>query len=117
MRRGRRWWLTRIAIPLVAALGLFVWALLQSRNVVRLENRSGRVITSLQIIRGGETTTFNDVPAGSTISATTKTGGSFTVEGRLADGTLIRGRFGELETSPELIVLPGGQLTFRKGKE
>jgi hypothetical protein len=47
MIRIQRLWLLRIAIPLVGALGFFVWALERSRNVVTLENRSGRPIPLL----------------------------------------------------------------------
>lgn len=117
MIRVPRRWLLRIAIPVVAALGLFVWAMERSRNIVTLENRSGQSISLLQITRGGETSTFKDVPTGAEITAKTREGGPFSVEGKLADGTLIRSRFGEVEARAELVLLPGGQLMFRKAKD
>jgi hypothetical protein len=57
------------------------------------------------------------VRAGAEIAATTREDGSFTVEGQLADGTLIRSRFGQAEARADLVLLPGGQLIFRKGKD
>lgn len=117
MMRLQRRWLLRIAIPLVAALAMVLWALERSRNVITIDNQSGQPIATLHIIRGGESKVFNDVPVRAPITATTQNGGPFTVEGRLADGTLIRARFGEVEAQVDLVLLPGGQLQFRKRKD
>jgi hypothetical protein len=118
MKRGRKWWLLRVAVPLVAGLVLFVWAIQQSsQNVVIVENRSGQTITLLQITRDGQTTTFPDVPAGGEVKAVSKTPSAFKVEGRLANGNRIAGHFKEIGPRADLIVLPGGQLTLRKSKD
>jgi hypothetical protein len=117
MMRIQRRWLLRIAIPLVAALGLVVWALERSQNVVTIENQSGQPISVLKLTRGGETKSFQDVPVGAHPGAITKEGGPFTVDGRLADGTFIRARFGEVDARVDLVLFPGGQLQFRKRKE
>jgi hypothetical protein len=116
MRLQRRW-LLRLAIPVVAAVAVLVWALERSQNVVTIDNQSGQPIATLQLTRGGEAKCFQDIPAGRPITAVTKAGGPFTVEGRLADGTFIRARFGEVEARVELVLLPGGQLQFRKRKD
>jgi hypothetical protein len=117
MIRIQRRWLIRLAIPLVAVLAVLVWAIDRSRNVVALENRSGQAIPLLEVTRGGETKHFHDVPPGAEVSAKTRERGPFTVDGRLANGTLIRARFGDVEARVELTILPDGQLTWRKRKE
>jgi hypothetical protein len=117
MIRIQRRWLLRVAIPLVGALALIVWAIGRSGNVVTLENRSGQSIPLLQVVRGGETKTFQNVPPGAEVSATTGERGPFTVDGRLANGTLIRARFGDVKARAELTILPDGQLRLRKRKE
>jgi len=118
MKRGRKWWLLRVAAPLVAGLALFLWAMQErSQNLVTVENRSGQTIALLQVDRAGETSTFKDVMTGAEVRAASKTRSAFTVAGKLADGTLIKGRFGEMGPRAELVVLPGGQITIRKSKE
>ena len=46
-------------------------------------------------------------------------GGHFDAEGRLADGTRIRGRFGQAGGPSggraRLVILPGGQMQYRPG--
>jgi hypothetical protein len=117
MIRGQRWWLLRVAIPLLAALGVLVWAVGRSGYVVTLENQSGQSIPLLQITRGGETSTFKDIPAGAEVTASTNAGGPFTVEGQLANKTLIRSHFGDLGARAALVLRPDGQLSPRKRKE
>ncbi len=117
MIRLQRRWLLRLAIPVVAALGILVWAMGRTGNVVTIENVSGQSIPLLQITRGGETKSFKDVPPGKSVAAMTTVSGAFSVDGKLADGTLLRSRFGEAEARVDLVLLPGGQLTYRKRGE
>jgi len=118
MKRGRKWWLLRVAAPLVVGLALFVWALGEgSQSLVTIENRSGQLIAVLHVIRAGQPNTFEDVPMGRIVTAASKARGGFTVEGKLANGTRIRGVFGDVGPRADLVVLPGGQLSIRKSPE
>jgi hypothetical protein len=120
MDRRRSRWLFRLGVPLVIGLAVLVWLATRSSEVVlTVENHSGQVLTLLEISGGGRTTALRDVAAGAEASATLPGGGHFEAEGRLADGTRIRGRFGQLGGSSggraRLVILPGGEMQFREG--
>ncbi|HZY89462.1 MAG TPA: hypothetical protein VFE78_31865 [Gemmataceae bacterium] len=120
MNRGRSRWLFRLGIPLLLGAGALVWFAVRGTEVVlTVENHSGQALTALEIRAGGKTTTLRDVAAGAEASAEFPGGGHFDAEGRLADGTRIRGRFGEVGGSgggrARLVILPGGQMQFRQG--
>jgi hypothetical protein len=120
MNRGRSRWLFRLGIPLVLGALALVWFAVRGPEVVlTVENHSGQPLTALEISGGGKTTTFRDVASGSEASAALPGGGHFEADGRLADGTRIRGRFGEIGGSgggrARLVILPGGQMQYRPG--
>jgi allophanate hydrolase subunit 2 len=119
MDRARSRWLLRLGIPLVVGVGALVWFAVRGNEVVlTVENHSGQVATVLEIKAGGKTATLRDVAAGAQASAAVP-GGPFDVEGQLADGTRIRGHFGQLSGpsggGPRLVILPGGQIVPRQG--
>ena len=119
MNRGRSRWLLRLGVPLVIGVGALVWFAVRGNEVVlTVENHSGQAATVLEIKAGGKTTTLRDVAAGAQASAAVP-GGPFDVEGQLADGTRIRGHFGQLGGGPgsrqRLAILPGGQIVLRQG--
>ena len=120
MNRGRSRWLFRLVIPLALGVGALVWfAARGSEVVLTVENHSGQALTSLEVKAEGRATTLRDVAAGSEATALLAGGGHFDVEGRLADGTRIRGRFGQPGGSgggaARLVILPGGEMQFRPG--
>ena len=123
MNRSRYRWLIRLSILPVAGLLLLLW--LSSRERARdlkIENRSQRTITLLQITVAGHTRTFRDMPDGGQVHVPLgASGGTFEIQGECADGTLLRGRFADTEGGPDvarlgLVVLPGGQITLGKSK-
>src|SRR5947209_6246860 len=98
MNRGRNRWLLRLGILLVVGLALGLWALRgQFPSRLRIENRSGQPIARVEVTLAGKVTGFSDVPPGMEVTVPLPPGGdhSFDVQGRLADGTLIRARFGD----------------------
>lgn len=124
--RGRLRWPLRIAVILVAGLALLLWNLHQrSGEFLTIQNQSGQPVARLRVTASGETKTFQDVAAGSGVMVPLGAGGDdrLTVEGELADGTLIRGQFGRSAAGSAgeragLVILPGGQLVFRpQGKQ
>ena len=116
--RSRR--LVRLAVLAIIGLGAVLWVTrggLQNRLTV--ENRSTQALPLLRITIGGETVAFHDMPPGGEEAAafTTRRDDRFTVEGRLADGTLVRGVFGHLANGAvgeraRFIIRPGGQIEF-----
>lgn len=121
--RGRYRWPLRLAVLVIAGLALLGWAYAErSRNVLTVENRSGQTISLLHITAAGQTSEFRDVASGAEVTASFRIKGDdhFAVEGRLADGTLIRGQFRSVTSGmsgerAHLVVLPGGQIVFRPG--
>jgi hypothetical protein len=115
LNQGPYRWLPRLAILLLAGLAWVLWAnRQQTPNALTLENRSGQPVAVLRVTIGGQTQTFKDVRMGGSVSAPLGGQGNehFTVEGQLADGTMIRGQFPA--TGPTtLVILPGGQITVR----
>jgi hypothetical protein len=118
--RSRSRWLVRLAVVLIAALGFLFWVFRgRTQNFLTVENRSGQAIALLQFTVAGQTQTVRDMAAGGEKSVALPARGDdpLVVEGRLADGTRIRGRFGSVAAVGErarLIVLPGGQIVFRQ---
>ena len=117
MQRGKRWWLVRLGLPVVAGLALLLWGLLgQFQAHLIIENRSGQPIVLLQISSGGKTRNLTDLAPGARVSVPVQATGadSFVVEGRLKDGTFLRGRFTHMDARAVVSVLPGGQLQVRQ---
>jgi hypothetical protein len=105
-------------LVLIVALGGLVWVLReQSQRQLTVENRSGQSIAELRVTVAQETVTFRNVPAGKDVSTPLGSSGHvpFTVEGQLADGTVIKSS-GHLEEDLHCIVLPGGGIQFRKAQ-
>lgn len=120
MDRNRSRWLLRLGVPLVVGVGALVWLALRGDEVfLTVENHSGQVLQSLEIKAGGQTTALSNVAAGAEKAVALPGRGHFAVAGRLADGTLIRGSFGQLDSSSarraRLVILPEGKMTFRLG--
>jgi hypothetical protein len=120
MNRGRSRWLLRLGVPLVVGVGALVWFAVRGNEVLlTVENHSGQALLSLEIKAAGRTTALNDVAAGSEAAVALPGRGHFEVAGRLADGTLIRGSFGQLGGSSasraRLVILPEGKIAFRLG--
>jgi hypothetical protein len=125
MIRGRYRWPIRIAILLIAGLGLLVWAITErSRNRLALENRSGQPIASLEVTVAKptdlkktvakQTHTFEDVRPGAEVAAPfpIKPGDHFAFKGVLADGTRI-GISGVVQEQSRFVAVPGGQIIPR----
>jgi hypothetical protein len=112
IRRGRYRWLLRLAVVLVAGVAALVYLISQrSRRVLTIENRSGQPIATLRVTLAGQTSSYQDVRVGVrvTVPQGENADDRFTLEGRLADGTMLRGR-GVLGKGAALVVLPGGQV-------
>jgi hypothetical protein len=122
MKLGRNRWLLRLGVPLFVGVTVLAWALVQgAQSRLVIENRSGQPVTVLEVTAGGATRTFKDVAPGSDVAAPLKRGTPFRVHGTLANGTLIRGQFGDLAVLGDrgaLVILPNGALVPPKaGKE
>lgn len=118
MNPSRKRWLIRLAILLIVGLIALFWSVGQRSRNLTIENRSEQSIAELKITIAGQTKTFQNVKAGAEVSAPCPAQGDalFTVEGKLADGSLVRvnGRIGD---SLYFFLLPGGLLQPRgKGK-
>ncbi len=122
MNRHRYRWLLRAAALLVAGLAFFLWATGPRSNLLAVENNSGQPIALLRVTVAGETHSFTDVPSGSRVTAPFRVRGddNFALDGRLQDGTMIRGQFrytlhGLTGDPVHFLVLPGGEIKFRQG--
>src|SRR5688572_14902946 len=87
------------------------------RNRLAVENESGQPLALLRVRISGEDIVFRDVPAGGGVSVafSIRSDDHFAVEGRLADGTDIRGEFGYVTNGMSgqrvrFIVMPGGKV-------
>jgi hypothetical protein len=111
MDRSRYRWVLRLAIVLVLGLIALLWTLSQRGRTLSIENHAEQPITTLQITLGGDTFTFKDVASRAEVTATSKGHGevSWSVEGKLANGSLIRGN-GKIKDSLQLLLLPDGNL-------
>jgi len=120
MNRGRSRWLIRLGVPLAVGVGALVWLAARGDEVLlTVENHSGQVLQSLEIKAGGKATSLANLADGTDRAVALPGRGHFAVAGRLADGTLIRGSFGQLDSSSarraRLVILPDGQMAFRPG--
>ena len=119
MKQGRYRWLIRLAVLLVAGLAFAFWMLRgRSQNLLLVENKSGQRIALLTLTFAGQTRSFEDMAEGAEVSVPLPVKGDepLLVEGRLAGGTMIRGRIGRIDGAGEryrLIILPGGNIAFR----
>jgi hypothetical protein len=116
MNRRRYRWPVRFAILFIAGIALLVWALAgQSEQRLVVENQSGQPIATLEITVAGHKGTFKNLPASGKATApfSVEGGEAFAVQGKLRDGTLIRGSGKTVERAP-LVILPGGQINFRQ---
>jgi hypothetical protein len=112
MFRGRYRWLIRLALVLFIGMMGLVWAQREKeRHQLTVENRSGHVLTHIEIKAGTDSKSFPDVADGVRVVA------PFAVE--KAEKYDIRIEFGKssinhmqgvLGDSPHFIVLPGGQI-------
>jgi len=113
-------WRMRVFVVFLAAIGVVWWSIRQRPpNLLSVENRSAQTIARLRVTRGEEVSKFDDVVTGAAVTTPfhIKSAERFTLEGQLADGTLLRGQFtGDAsEEAIRLTVLPGGQIQFRQG--
>jgi hypothetical protein len=115
MKRGPFRWALRLAILPVFGIGLLIWANREKTpNLLTVENRSEQTIAVLKVTASGQTKNLGQVAAGAEVKAPQplQEDEAFVVEGKLADGTIIRhsGMCGE---RPRLVVLPGGHIIVR----
>jgi hypothetical protein len=118
MRTGRQRWMLRLAILLVAGLGVLLWAITRdwSRGLT-IENRSGQRIVELTVRAGGENSVFRDVAPGATVNAPLGTREQgIDVRGRLANKDLVHGVFAvaAVREGEILVIQPGGGMVVRK---
>jgi hypothetical protein len=118
MKLGRKRWLVRMAIVLIAALAALLWFVGERPHDLSVENHSGQPIASLKITVAGQTSTFRDVKDGTEVSAPyrARNGDHCSMEGQLADGTRIR-FMGAIGERMQFLVLPGGQIAQKKARE
>jgi hypothetical protein len=106
-----------VAVLGVLGLLLLWWVLYgQAEAVVTIENQSGQAIARLRVTRAGATTEFHDLQPGAQVTVPARDGeqAAFAVDGELADGTLLRGRFSAVGADrPTVIILPRGEVQFR----
>jgi hypothetical protein len=105
--------MVKLAVVLVAGLALGLWAYLRdSRAALVIENRSKQPIAVIRVTVSEAIRFFEDVPPGGDVSVPLKARGEeqLSVEGKLADGTLIRGRWKKIPEGRRLVVGPGGSL-------
>jgi len=119
MFRGKNRWLFRFGVVLAAAGGFLAWTLLRDRTpTLVVENQSGQPIAVLSVTAGGATSTAKDVKSGAEVGTPLHLKGEshFVLDGKLEDGTLLRGRFGlgPDADSLHLVVMPGGQIIPRQ---
>lgn len=115
MNPGRKRWLLRLAVVILAGLAALLWFSGQRSRDLAVENRSGQSITSLQITVAGQTNTFRNVANGNRVTAPfqARDEDPFRLEGRLADDTRIRAT-GMLGERTHFVVLPGGEIAPKR---
>ena len=115
MNPGRKRWLLRLAVVILAGLAALLWFTGQRPRDLTVENQSSQPIALLQITVAGQTNTFRDVAHGDRVTAAYKArdDDSFRLDGRLADGTRIRAS-GMLGERTQFLVLPGGRIEPKK---
>jgi hypothetical protein len=106
----------RLALLLLVGFVLVVWAVREQFQAdLSVQNRSGQAIAVLTLTVAGQPSTFQNVPDGADVLAPRSPAANepFSVDGRLADGTLIRGRFAGAGGRMVLAITPGGQIVLR----
>lgn len=101
---------------LVGGAAVLVWAnKAPPASVLTITNQSRQAIDLLQVTVGGQVSSFKDVGAGAEVAAPVPAKGDvrFTVDGRLKDGTVIRGQ-GMFVEGLNVIVQPAGGIAFRQ---
>jgi hypothetical protein len=119
MEESRKRWLFRLAALIVLGLAGLLWTAREwSQNLLTIENSSGEPITLLRITVVGESGAFQDVGADGKVATNLRmrSGDRFAIEGRLKDGTVVRGS-GMSDGQANLVVSQGGQIMFQpRGK-
>jgi hypothetical protein len=115
INRGPYRWPIRLVALLLLGVALYAWfSRERAQNGLTVENRSGLPIEVLRLTVAGQRTIYRDVPPGGSVTAPGggEGGDRFAVDGRLADGTMLRGE-GGMPPGRALVVLPGGQILAR----
>jgi hypothetical protein len=118
----RRISLAVVGLLVVSGLAGLLWVVWERfQNRLTVENRSGQPIALLEIAIGGETVAFRNMADGATVTAafTIATDDHFAVEGRLADGTRLGGKFGYVTNGmcgerAAFGVQPAGKIAFEQ---
>ena len=110
MERGRNRWVIRLAVVVVAAAGMLVWAL-QARGGLTISNQSGQKIVILKLTAAEQTIILRDLAVGAdeTVPFVVKANDPAVLEGNLADGRLIRVQ-GPAGDWRKLVILPNGEV-------
>jgi hypothetical protein len=113
--RRRPRWLVRLAVVLLVALAALFWTIVMQRASLEIENRSEQSIAELHVTIAGQTSDYQNVPAGASVSVPSPVRGEAAVRvtGKLANDTRIFFQ-GRMSDSLHFILLPGGQLEPRR---
>jgi hypothetical protein len=119
MNPGRNRWKLRIAVVLLAAGAMLIWALRQQQqptSALTIVNQSGQKISVLKITIAGHSTTVKDIPTGEELvpPAAVQSGDPFSLEVTLVDGSSISRINGTAADGLRIIVEPGGSLTPKR---
>lgn len=119
MKSNRSRWLLRLALLPLIGIVYVLWASHeQEKYVLTVENRSDQPIAVLKVTIAGKTNTFQNVPIGSEVTAQLQSDEPCVLEGKLADGNMIRVRLALPPGEPSsVIVLPGGRVEVQKNKK
>jgi hypothetical protein len=112
MDRRRYRLVLRLAIVLVAGLGVWMYVLWQNeRNRVAIENRSLQPITELEMTAGKQNTTIDNIPPGAVVPIPDGITGkqALRVKVLLKDGSRTAW-FGIPKEGEHLYILPGGSI-------
>jgi hypothetical protein len=116
MDRRRYRWVLRLAIVLVAGLGVYIYILWQNeQNRVAIENRSGQPIAELEMTAGGKNTTLDNIPPRAVVPIPDGVTGTqpLRVKVLLKDGSRATW-FGIPKEGEHLYVLPGGHIEMHR---
>ena len=113
-----RFLLLAVAVIAVVA-GLLQLAWRRTSNHVVIENRSSSAVVSLSVTVGGRTLKFPSIPPGGKVEARCWVDGddSFTLAGKLSDGTQLDGNFGYVTNGmygniSRFVIEPDGTVSF-----
>src|SRR5437773_1697628 len=103
----------------VAVVAVACWVVWPRPNRLVVSNESGQAIRLLTVTVGGETTRFEDLPAGAQVSARFRIASDdhYVVRGLLADGTVIADDCGYVSNGMDgvlatFVIRPGGKVDF-----